>query len=481
MAYLSYLIPFVIAVFSSAAIVLGIGASVHLMNGRKNSIIPFVLVVVGLGLVASNLLSGRDLTYVGMSLDNLSSDPGGAGGWINRGLNWSLFGISVAACFERIWFRISSRQVVFPRGGWLSILMLFSLTNGVVSAALGSYPSFSPGLLYPVAVLAYLAIDDRWRLRDVVAVAKWTTLGVLAIGLVVLALRPGLVLEQNVSGFLPFIHFRYWGVAPHANALGPIAVLFLLVHRISPFEKKWQSIGGSSIAILSLLLSQSKTAIAGGLAAWSVFVVLDLAKSFGTARDWRELKLSSVLKAGSISILCLATTVFLLFGEVGSLAERVMASKSGETFSTLSGRAQIWEVAVSEWRSNPIFGYGPNFLDATHRLRLGMNFAYHAHNQFLQTLAQSGLVGFVGLMVFLIVAAKRSVAVAKSTRGVSLALLVFIVVRCITEVPFRSGNVFSGEFLLLLVWLAMLMQERSVTEDQVSYSSVNNNFKRRSV
>ncbi|WP_406811570.1 O-antigen ligase family protein, partial [Klebsiella aerogenes] len=59
---------------------------------------------------------------------------------------------------------------------------------------------------------------------------------------------------------------------------------------------------------------------------------------------------------------------------------------------TLSGRVSIWFEVIKDWQNNPIFGYGPDYLDVEHRLRLGMLFAFHAHNQFIQTLGQSGLV-----------------------------------------------------------------------------------------
>ena len=90
-------------------------------------------------------------------------------------------------------------------------------------------------------------------------------------------------------------------------------------------------------------------------------------------------------------------------------------------------------------------------------MSLGMNFAYHAHNQFLQSLAQSGYFGLAGLILLLLVFAWKSFEYSTATKGVSVAILMITLIRCITEVPLRSGNMFSGEFILLLIWGAILM------------------------
>ncbi|MEI2514536.1 hypothetical protein, partial [Acinetobacter soli] len=45
--------------------------------------------------------------------------------------------------------------------------------------------------------------------------------------------------------------------------------------------------------------------------------------------------------------------------------------KQGLSILTLSGRVSIWFEVIKDWQNNPIFGYGPDFLDVEHRLRWG--------------------------------------------------------------------------------------------------------------
>ena len=51
-----------------------------------------------------------------------------------------------------------------------------------------------------------------------------------------------------------------------------------------------------------------------------------------------------------------------------------------------------------------------------------MNFAFSAHNQFMQSLASAGLFGVFGLLVYLGTTLHYAIVLAPPTRGFSLAL-----------------------------------------------------------
>src|SRR2546429_9666814 len=75
------------------------------------------------------------------------------------------------------------------------------------------------------------------------------------------------------------------------------------------------------------------------------------------------------------------------------------ALQSSDYVNSLSGRTEIWSVALGEWKHRPLTGYGPGVFSpdyvATHfpaRLQ-GTN----GHDQVVQTLAESGRLGALGL------------------------------------------------------------------------------------
>jgi O-antigen ligase len=80
-----------------------------------------------------------------------------------------------------------------------------------------------------------------------------------------------------------------------------------------------------------------------------------------------------------------------------------------------------------------------------------------AHNQFLQTLSVAGTVGLVGLVVYLGTLVRYAIRAARPSRGLSIAILVLVLLRCVTETPLSLDSFLSGAFVtqLLLFHLAL--------------------------
>lgn len=91
-------------------------------------------------------------------------------------------------------------------------------------------------------------------------------------------------------------------------------------------------------------------------------------------------------------------------------ASLVLSDKAGDRFATLfdpnfvsnSERILIWQSAVDMWRDYPITGVGLNNFKQMEEIYLSPlhkePFHNHAHNVFLNFLAETGLVGLVGLV-----------------------------------------------------------------------------------
>jgi len=155
-----------------------------------------------------------------------------------------------------------------------------------------------------------------------------------------------------------------------------------------------------------------------------------------------------------IIFLSLALMGVLLLGDIGNRWEDFSGTSEGAQLMTMTGRDQIWAVAMEEWHANPVFGYGPGLWNEEFRASINLPNATNAHNQFLDTLARSGTVGAIGLVLYAAVLLVMSVRYARATGGLSLALFVSLALLSISEVPlilFGYGTELFAHLLLIIV------------------------------
>jgi len=455
MEYL-YVILFCLAAFLAAiAVTVSFGSVLHISNKFGDKVLQGLLILISVLIALSAVISGRDLTHVGESINNLYNEDTGGGTLVIKSLTWMIVLLLLGILCDRIIkirTNIKKKEINF---GWLILFILFVFTNGIISSIFGTYPKFSPGLLYPLIFLMILAVDSTWSPRELLSSIKLGILIIFLVGFAVLMAKPSLVLEGGVTGSLALLPFRYWGASPHANALGSMAVLYLLLEILTPTSNKFWRLAGVIAAFISIVLCQSKTALLG--LAFSLICVWIVPTQRKPGISSNEPDIKSILKLLFIMLLPVIIYITLFIAGYESKLDQLLTSDAGKSITTLTGRTRIWEVALTEWHNNPIFGYGPDLFSLEYRMRKGMLFAFHAHNQFIQSLAQSGLIGLFGLLLFLGIISFKLAMRAIVSKGVSLALLAFLFIRCMTEVPLRSGDIISGEYLYLLALVAIAM------------------------
>jgi O-antigen ligase len=169
-------------------------------------------------------------------------------------------------------------------------------------------------------------------------------------------------------------------------------------------------------------------------------------------------------------VVCLGAIVFvgvtvaaILLGVVESRAMSFLDTAEGAQLMTMTGRDQIWAIAMEEWRANQLFGYGPGLWDDAFRASINMPNATNAHNQFLDTLARSGSIGAAALVLYAAVLLVLSVRYAGATGGLSLALFIALALRSISEVPMLLFGYGTELFthLLLLITIASAASTRT--------------------
>lgn len=442
------------AFFAAAAVSAGFGLIAHVAAIRQRGFFHWLFPIIVGAMVLSVVLSRRSLSNVDMLFGGAQDLGAGVFSvWLGR-LSSAL---GLAICVERL------ARFVFVRRSregvtWAIFLAFvgFVLGNVLINGAAGTQPGFSHRSAYPVLAILVAVIIARDDSERSILWARNALLGLLIASACVAPLMPDMVFQKGYGGIsLPGLKARYWGLATHANSLGPLAVVFLMLIWYLPFRSKIVNMVAWPLGFASLLLAQSKTAYVLALACLGVMLIYRVLPWLRKA--WQ----SSRGRSGVAAMLLLAMLVVIAVGTMLMFAdwtrpiEHFLSTRAGGDVLTLTGRNVIWAATLREWQLNLWFGYGPALWDLDYRYRAGLLYAFHAHNQFIHSLGSGGIIGLFTAVFYSLVLLVYSLRAATATRGLSVALLLFIGLRSITEVPLLlngfGGPDFFTHLLLVLV------------------------------
>jgi exopolysaccharide production protein ExoQ len=341
---------------------------------------------------------------------------------INRAVSYAVVVLLIIGLFH------GSRSPRRNVGGLIVAVTFFYLAL-IASGIGGVVPSLpEPYWISPLIVLTFLlhgGYTYDWLLRT----ARWALRIVLLLSVASIFVFGDLAFNTEESRQL-FGISRLQGVAGHPNGLAAIAVLCLLLELLGGSKWVWKA-----LSVSCLLLAQSST---GFVVAIVALLLLDT--RLGHKFRW-------VLWVGVVVV---AAGFLLLPSLVAPILEALAPAQVG----TLTGRTQIWEAAMQGFHEGPIWGYGPELLGNYFRAQYlpGFNAAAQAHNQFVQTIAGSGLVGLTSLIVLAVVLLIYAIRSYGKTGGLSLALLALLVLRCVTETPLRPVGVSFTTMMLVVVF-----------------------------
>lgn len=450
-----------VAAFVAAVIVVvGGGAALQWGKDRQVGLLPYIYYGIIATAAIATLTSGRNL-YLPGELVSGDLEKSGMAVWANRFT--SIFMLLAAS--ERIvhyLFKFKGR----PR---IPVVLLIGFcvfygTNILSSAVFGFHRSFAHDYLYPLLVgiaamfMAESEADSAIEaLRNVLSIF-------LVIGIAFIAIRPELVLSKDYEGLLPGLTVRFAGMAQGPNALGPLAAVFMLCLFDRPFKRRLINRFAWTVAIVSFVLAQSKSS-------WIAFIVSALCVGYfryqGSLKDLTYGRKSRIIVIPIYALMAFTVLVFsvIMFTDVGGRLDVFLRSRAGADLMSMTGRDQIWELALAEWRAHPVFGYGLTLWNADYRAKMLTPWAYHSHNQFYQSLATAGVVGLIGLMIYLSVLVYCAVKTARATRGLSLALLLLILTRTISEVPFALTGFGLEQMVHILLLMVLAAYMKSVRAD----------------
>lgn len=432
------------------ALVLCGGLVLHWGHHHEQGLVPFIFYPILVVYVAGVLLNGKSLNAEQEIA--LLNTPVKHPVYVALSRATSLF-ILFAVCerFAKRWFSFGIKEPV--SGPLLVALGVYFSTNVALCAYFATHQSFSHEYVYAVLIGFAVLLMTRKESDAAISALRNALLGLLAASLAVAPFIPDLVFSRDYQGIIPIISVRYSGLAAHPNSLGALTVTFLLCLTGKPLRTRGLNRAAWTLGLLSLVLSQSKTS-------WAAFLICISWMIYFRQRDKLRDRLfdyrapyAGVASVLLVLTLCSVVILGFLFGGAADSIASFAGSREGAELLSMTGRDQIWAVAIEEWRKSPLFGYGLTIWDRAYRLQINMPFALHAHNQFFQSLSSSGLVGAAGLSMYVLILLVYSIRTAKATGGLSLAVFTLLFIRSVSEIPLSMVNYGAEQlvhFLLLI-------------------------------
>ena len=284
--------------------------------------------------------------------------------------------------------------------------LLILISMAVASFAWSDFPkdSLMRGITTIQTAIVGLYMASRYRLKEQVRLVGWT-MGIMAVFsfLYTLAL-PGYGKETGMHA--PAWRGPYAHKNPFAQMMTLASVTLLLLAMDSPKKYRFQLWTIFGMAIILVLMSTSKTGLL-------ITLNLILLVPFYQALRWSDGIMIPVIIFVLLVVGC--GTTFLL-----AYWEPVLYGLGKDP--TLSGRTDVWEIAIYQILKRPLLGYGYQAYwrndGAAFFLRKQVNYdAAHAHNGFINIGLDLGLLGIALFSLSIITTFIRGVTMMRLTRS----------------------------------------------------------------
>jgi O-antigen ligase len=200
---------------------------------------------------------------------------------------------------------------------------------------------------------------------------------------------------------------------------------------------------GADLAVL--VLAQSKTAWVAALLGLLLVRWTWFRQRAFPGDPWRA-------SAGLVVVACLMAAALAVVLGWSARQDAVIGFITDFNLLTLTGRTEIWQVTFDEFMRSPLIGYGPSIWDLPFRYEHRMLHVGQAHNQFIQTLGQAGLLGLGALLLHLSYVSRALLRNWIVMQGLGVVLLLVLLARCMAESPMRMGGIIGldGWFQMLV-------------------------------
>jgi O-antigen ligase len=255
-------------------------------------------------------------------------------------------------------------------------------------------------------------------------------------------LAPSWGIQSDYEGSLAIFRLRLFGMANHANSLAPFALIVIMLSFFPEYKLRGELFHRVS-SIIVLFFSQSKTT-------WIISLICLIIYHF---LRWKSIH-NSLLKA-LLGMSVVGIIIYSFAFGAYYFGSQTIAVINNPDVITLTGRLFIWLYAWSYWLENPWIGHGYSAWSSNkiiENLSVFKWAAPNAHNQFLQSLTEGGIIaefflfGFFCTLFYLCIKAKSS------SRLLLILLLLIVIINSITEITITYAVGSS----LLLTWVVIV-------------------------
>ena len=365
------------------------------------------------------------------------------------------------------------------------ISLIFSIDHR--TSLMGYYSRFNGGLLsllcYSLLYWAYVTFMDRKSALTSISVSMWTLTLVATYG----------IMEHfgiDASLWVQDVQNRVFSTLGQPNWLAAYIVSLFFLSLTNLFGKSgWSKFILPSLLFLTLLYTKSRSGImAFGLAGifftWQLFIQEKQKKTKHLIRTLSTLAviflLFTISLPNPIRDLVITSGTNLTPGKSAGPALEVGGTESGAI------RKIVWAGAIRIWQSNPkvfLIGTGPETFTMgyyqnrpiEHNNTSEWDLLYNkAHNEFLNYLATTGLLGLLSYLVLLIFMAKQIYANSKITPG--LTLIHIALLSGWLTIPVTNFWGFSVVMVQLIMFLLPAVSTSLITESKEAPATSDKNL-----
>ena len=400
--------------------------------------------------------------------------------WILISILWALV---ILLWIMESWRRgevvVGRHRLQIPLLGMLALSLIQLLPLGSVDEIVGSLSlnaanavSFDPVstrfflsrlIVYVVffaACLTFIRSEKRLQKIIIIIVIFGSSMAFLAI-LLRLANPEGIYGIRETPQAVPFGPFvNQHHFASFMQMTGGVTLGFILGNSVSRDKK--------ILLVIALVLMGAAAMLTGsrggalGLMAMASFAVLLSFATGGSVRR-RSAGRRSVwipIAAGAAFLLLMVSAVVFVGGEDSFLRGIGMTDTSDDV---TSGRAHFWGIGLKMFLDHPILGVGFDAFGVAftrYDTWSGLFRVEQAHNEYLQVLAEGGILAFLCLIAFIYLLFRSGLRTVRTGSGIvreasigALAGCVGILVHSIFDFPLRTPS--NGFFFLLLCAIAV--------------------------
>jgi O-antigen ligase len=361
----------------------------------------------------------------------------------------------------------------------IGLVQLLPVRSDVADGLLGAPPVASLSLnpyatrLFIVQLIVYLVffvaaltfVNNQKRLKNIVLLsiifgAAMAFFGILQRLASPEALIYGLRPTPHAIPFASFVNQHHFAAFMNMTLGLTLGILF---GKAAKKDKNLLLLIAAFLMGIALILTGSRGALISFVGVLGFLVApyfLNKNDSAKTGENTGNQSRSFILIAALALIVGLFGAVFLL-GEDQSLV-RGVGLQGGQADLT-NGRIHFWTIALKIFFDYPILGAGLNAFGVAFTRYDAWNGVFRveqAHNDYLQTLADAGIVGFVCIAAFIYLLFKNALAVMKSSPSVyrrsvahgALAGCFGILVHSLFDFPLRTPS--NAFFFLTLATIA---------------------------